>query len=165
MRTDAFVDSWKRANHTIRPPSSSTPVLSGQMRSFPRASVLRPEPPTAGAVAGGGVGDADTGQADEWKRDAVIFQPQATGMDEVLAVQVARDTERPRKFSGAIEPLDATNQHGLREIHRAGHDVQHLVHPVAEINVSAAANLVHHGVSFRLAAVCVAGGVAFAEIR
>ena len=101
--------------------------------------VTERETPFAGLVALGGVGDADAGRGGELEDRAVAFKPKTFGGDEILAVEGAVDLKELGQPAGTACALDTANQHRLRTSFNACHDVQHFVHPVAEIDVGATA--------------------------
>ena len=106
--------------------------------------MLKRKTPLAVLVALGGVGDADARGGGEPDARAVAFKPQSIGANEVFAVERAVDLEKLRQPSGAFRAFHATDEHRLGTPFRPRHDVQHFVHPVAEIDVGAAARRVHH---------------------
>ena len=122
------------------------------------------EAPFAGLVAFGGVGDADAGRGGELEDRAAAFEPKTFGGDEILAVEGAVDLKEFGQSAGTACALNTTNQHRLRTSFRACHDVQHFMHPVAEIDVGATAGRIHHVGARRPALVRMAGGIFFTAI-
>ena len=96
---------------------------------------------------------------------AVAFKPQPVGADEVFAVERAVDLEKLRQPPGAFRAFHAANEHRLGTPFRPRHDVQHFVHPVAEVDVGAAARRVHHVRPRRAPLVRMAGRVLLAAVR
>ena len=122
------------------------------------------EAPFAGLVALGGVGDADAGRGGELEGRAVAFKPKPAGGDEILAVEGAVDLKEPGQLAGTACAFDAANQHRLRPTFGACHDVQHFMHPVAEIDVGATAGRIHHVGARRPSLVRMAGGILLAAV-
>ena len=67
--------------------------------------------------------------------------------------------------SGAFRAFNAADEHRLWTPFRPRHDVQHFVHPVAEIDVGAAARRIHHVRPRRAPLVRMAGRVLLAAVR
>ena len=122
------------------------------------------EAPFAGLVAFGGVGDADAGRGGELEDRAVAFKPKTFGGDEILAVESAIDLKELGQLARTVCALDAADQHCLRMSFNACHDVQHFVHPVAEIDVGATAGRIHHVSARGPSLVRMTGGILFAAV-
>ena len=122
------------------------------------------EAPFAGLVAFGGVGDANAGRGGEFEGCAVAFKPKTFGGDEILTVEGAVDLKEFGQSAGTTCALNTTNQHRLRTAFNACHDVQHFVHPVAEIDVGATAGRIHHVGARGTSLVRMAGGILFAAV-
>ena len=75
------------------------------------------------------------------------------------------DLKKLRQSSGAFRAFHAANEHRLGTPFRPRHDVQHFVHPVAEVDVGAAARRVHHVRPRRAPLVRMAGRVLLAAVR
>ena len=127
--------------------------------------MLKRKAPLAVLVAFGSVGDADARGGGELDARAVAFKPEAIGANEVFAVERAVDLEKLRQPSGAFRAFNAADEHRLWTPFRPRHDVQHFVHPVAEIDVGAAARRIHHVRPRRAPFVRMAGRVLLAAVR
>ena len=125
------------------------------------------EAPGTEAVAGGGVGDADTGGGGMgWGGFAatIVFEPEALGGDEAFGVEGAGNLEVAGEFARAVETFDAADEDGFGEIFISADDVEEVVDSVAEVDVGVSAFGVHDIGAWSASFAGVAGGVVFTVI-
>ena len=127
-------------------------------------SSAKRKPPPALLVAFRGVADANARGGGELDARVVAFNPKSVGRNKVFTVERAVDLEKFRQPARAFRSLDAANEDGLGTPFRAGHNIQHFVHPVAKIDVSAAASGIHYICSRRPSLMRMAGGILFSAI-
>ena len=120
-------------------PSLDTSVpCSRQIRRPWRGAILlcaafpAPEPRL---ILGRGIADADARIGLEREVPPVVLDPEFRAGRDIAVVERLVDLQSPGQLAGAVRAVCArADEHGLRLVHVPGHDVEHPVHAVAEVD-------------------------------
>ena len=96
---------------------------------------------------------------------SVRFYPQPIGADKIFPIMRAVNLEKFCQPPRAFRPFHPANKHGFRTSLGTGHDIQHFMHSVAEINIGASAGGIHHIRPCSPPFVRMTGCIFFAAIR
>lgn len=95
----------------------------------------------------------------------VFSDIEAGGAVGGLVIKFSGDAEGFREFGGAIDTLDAPNQNRGGIIFWPGHDIQHPMHPIDEVDIPNAASGKHRFGPFGSPLRRVASQITWTDIR
>lgn len=96
-------------------------------------------------ILGRGIADADARIGLEREVPPVVLDPEFRAGCDIAVVERLVDLQSPGQLAGAVRAVCArADEHGLRLVHVPGHDVEHPVHAVAEVDVDRAAVVIEH---------------------